>query len=192
MKIMYISEDGKKFETEKDCRNYEENLKREKIIAIQKTMIELDEKIWKKYYPNDNIEESKPELHVANIWLRNDIVHILVDENIDTIEAQKDILSIIEDTAYHKEILEKYILMDSILKEVKIRKDYKSAFAKVKDGSDIAHEINYTFGKSDLKQLAKLHKSNKCRKKIEDLLTCCNFHYACGKFLKKEYSEFLE
>ena len=188
----YISEDGKKFETEKACREHEENIKRERIIAIQKTMCELDEKIWEKYYPNDNEEESKPELHTAYIWLRNDIVHILADDEIDTTEAEKDILSMIEDTKYHKEILSKYVLMDSIMEEVKIRKDYQSAFSKVESGSDLAHDVSYTFGKSDLKQLARLHKSNKCRRKIEELLTACNFHYECGKFANKDYAEFLE
>lgn len=36
-----------------------------------------------------------------------------------------------------------------------------------------------------------LHKANKCRKKIEDLLTDCNFHYESAKFHNKDYAEFL-
>ena len=189
--IRYIAQDGKKFETERECLEHESAVKRNEIENMQKTMCELDEKIWNKYYPQDSTEE-KPGLHTAYIWLRNDIVHILADNDIDTMEAEKEILAMIKETKYSKEILTEYIKWGSIKNEVEIRVDYQAAFKKVKSGSSLSHEINYTLGKNDLKQLAKLHKSNRCRKKIEDLLTDCNFHYECSKFANREYEEFLQ
>jgi len=39
--------------------------------------------------------------------------------------------------------------------------------------------------------LTKLHKSKKFGKKIEDLLTDCNFHYECELMSSKDYSKWL-
>lgn len=188
--VTYYAEDNKTFGTEKERREYEKKLRKVKMMKIQKAMCDLDGRIWKKYYPDEDTKISQPELHTACIWLRNDIVHILTDGDIGRSKAREDILAIIKAEEYGEEIL-KYIRMDNILEEVKIRTDYLSAFQKVECGSDLAGDIGYCLGKKDLYQLAKLHKSNKYRKKIEDLLTACNFHHECGKFVNKEYEGFL-
>lgn len=58
-------------------------------------MLELDEKIWKKFYPDDK-EDSKPELHTAYLWLKSDIVHILTDEAFDTETVENEIMAMIK------------------------------------------------------------------------------------------------
>ena len=190
-RIIYVAYDGKVFESEEKCIEYEEIKKRVVREAIQKTMLDLDAAIWKKYYPNNKNVEC-PKLHIAGTWLRNDIVTILSDENNDLEKTLKDIWAMIRATKYHSEILTEYVRTEEVLAEVKIRRDFKAAFDNVKYGSDLAHEVGYTLSEYDLKKLALLHKSNKCRKKIESLLTACNYHGDCSKFRKKEYEDFLE
>ena len=190
MVIKYFSNDGKSFETREACEEYEQKLKKERVVSVQNAMVALDEQIWEKYYPSSE-EGSKPGLHVAYIWLKNDIVHILSDKAIDAEEAGKDILSMIKSSEYGEEILARYISMSAVMEEVGIRKDFLSAFMTIKDVSRLANKLGYALGESDLEQLARLHKSNRCRKRIERLLTVCNFHCECGKFIRKEYDEFI-
>ena len=191
-KITFIADDGKEFETEKECSDYEHKKRKEKAAAITQTIWDLDTAIWHAYYPDIRTEDEEPRLNIAYMWLKQDIVHILSDKTIDMETAKEDILTRIKATAYHEAILSRYIHMDEIMKEVEIRRDYLTALKAAKSGGDVSNEIRYTLGKRDLEQLAKLHKSGKCRKKIEDLLTDCNFHYECGKFRNKEYDEFLD
>ena len=76
--------------------------------------------------------------------------------------------------------------------EKEIRENWESALEQVKDGTDLSSKIGYGFSDKDITELAKLHKANKFREKIEDLLTDCNFHYECGQFANGEYEEFLK
>ena len=52
--------------------------------------------------------------------------------------------------------------------------------------------LNMDFLKSDLSELAKLHKANHFRAKIEDLLTTDNFHTDCDNFVKENYDLYIE
>ena len=185
----YIADDGKRFANQEECKEYEKQQKEQKRKAIQQTMCDLDEKIWSHFYPNFKSEDS-PSLHTAGIWLRNDIVSVLSDTKIDMEIAKNTILSMINDTKYATDILDHEVKMVFIMKEVEVRRDFLSALKNVKDGSDLTSIIGYSLGDNDIKQLALLHKSNKCRRKIEDLLTACNFHYECGTFANKDYAEF--
>ena len=76
--------------------------------------------------------------------------------------------------------------------EDEIREDWESALEQVKNGTDLSSIIGWAFSDEDITELAKLHKNNICREKIEDLLEDCNFHYECGKFANEEYDEFLK
>lgn len=75
---------------------------------------------------------------------------------------------------------------------MEIRRDYHTALKKVKVGGELAPLLKWRFSKEDLKKLAALHKANKCRRKIENLLTDCNFHAEVGKFTAGKYEEFLK
>ncbi len=191
-KVIFIADDGKEFETEKECWDYEHKKRKEKAAAIEQTIWDLDTAIWNAYYPDSETEDEETRLDIAHIWLKRDIIYILSDETIDMETAKEDILTRIKATAYHEEILSRYIHMDKIMKEVEIRRDYLTALKAAKSGSDVSSKIGYALGQRDLEQLAKLHKSRKCRKKIEELLTSCKFRYECSKFCNKEYDEFLD
>lgn len=193
-KVTYIAEDGKEFGTTEECIAYEgsvmESARKKHLEAVQKSMQNLDDMIWRHYYPEDT-DDSKPEPHVACIWLMADITHILSDDTIDAGKAELDIVARIREDECGEEILSEYVDMKQAKKEAAVRRDYQSAFATVKHGGDLGGILRYSFAKRDIYRLAKLHKSNKCRRKIEELLTACNFHYECGKFASGDYAEFL-
>lgn len=101
------------------------------------------------------------------------------------------IISIINETDCSSEILN-LINVNKIREEAEIRRDWLSALQKVRVGNELSGKIRYNLSSVDLKKLALLHQANKCRKKIENLLTDCNFHYEAGQFAKRQYEEFLE
>lgn len=70
-----------------------------------------------------------------------------------------------------------------------IRRDFAGALRKVRRGTDLSYKLGFAFSNRDLKALTKLHKSNKFRKKIEDLLGDCNFHTECGLMAERNYQE---
>lgn len=76
--------------------------------------------------------------------------------------------------------------------EDEVRADWETALEQVECGTDLSSVIGWAFSTNDITELAKLHKANKFREKIEDLLTDCNFHYECGQFANGEYDEFLK
>lgn len=81
---------------------------------------------------------------------------------------------------------------DFNMTEDEVRADWETALEQTNRGTDLSRVIDYGFTKNDITELAKLHKANKFREKIEDLLTDCNFHYECGQFMMGEYEEFFE
>lgn len=78
-----------------------------------------------------------------------------------------------------------------IKREAEIRSDWAAALRSVKDGSDLSADIRYGFSELDLSILAKLHKRNHFRTKIEDLLEDCNFHVECSDFSEGNYSKYI-
>ena len=106
-------------------------------------------------------------------------------------ESKDEIISTIKANPYGDKILQDYLNFDKLERNVEIRNDFLAALKSVKRGSELSGPLDWSFSKRDLTELAKLHKANKCRKKIEDLLTDCNFHYESAKFHNKDYTEFL-
>lgn len=188
--VKYIAEDGKKFFDANECLAYESNKKFEDTIKMKKEMIRLDDFLWTKYV-GEYTGDTYPRIHDVDLWLKADIESILMRCDKFLADTKDKIVSEIESRQYGKEIL-MIVNMDSILETVLIRKDFKTAFSKVKKGSELSRKLNWSFSKRDLKELAKLHKSNKCRRKIEELLTDCNFHKECVQFVRKEYDEYLK
>jgi hypothetical protein len=74
-------------------------------------------------------------------------------------------------------------------KSAAIRHDWPAAFRKVKNGYELSGAIGCAFYKDDLRTFIKLHKANKFRKKIEDLLEDCNYHSFCGYLSAREYDK---
>lgn len=190
--VLYIADDGKEFDNELDCKAYDDKLKTDKICNIQSAIYEIDKEIWLKYYPEKGLGKEPSNLGVAYIWLESTISCILADERFDFDTTLEDIKSIISKSPYADEILTNYISMEDTVNRGKVKRDFYSALQSVKKGDELSGVLHYSFSDKDISKLAKLHKANKCRKKIEDLLTNCNFHYECGKFKNKEYDEFLD
>lgn len=185
--MKYLADDGTIFEKENDCREYEESLKKKKNEEILEEMKELDLRIWRTFHPED-ISTDEPPLVLAPIWLKSDICSILIDfEN-----SKETILEMIHDSKYEKEILDKYLKWKDIEKNVEVRKDFTTAFKNVKYGTDLSKILEYAFNKRDLKNLATLHKKNKCRRKIEELLSDCNYHHVIADFHDKNYDKYLK
>ena len=142
--------------------------------------------LWKRYWPETTYQTpaGRIECHVAA-----DIEGIaLSSENPEeTLERfRKEILAL-EDGG---KIL--YALnWTNIEKSFAIRRDFASALRNVKEGRKLAPDLGWSFYDRDIVELAKLHKAGKFRKKIEDLLEDCNFHYECGLLAAKEYDELL-
>ena len=63
-----------------------------------------------------------------------------------------------------------------LLTEKEIREDWDAALNSPMEYSEIAHAIKWGFDCDDMQSLMELHKQNKHRQKIEDLLEDCNFH----------------
>lgn len=59
----------------------------------------------------------------------------------------------------------------------------------MKEGGDLSDKIDFSFYKKDLLELTKLHKANRFRKKIEDLLDDCNYHSLSSCLGRKDYDE---
>lgn len=190
-KTIYVAFDGWQFTNEDDCREYEQQLKemadadaRARKKSVLEKAIALDELIWKKYHP-DYDGSNRPSENQVITYLRNDIESIMVEVS----GSEKIIQTIIRGVSCGSEILA-MLDWEKIQDNVNIRLNFHEALKSVKHGSDLAGRLDYSFSRLDVLHLAELHKSNKCRKKIEDLLTCCNFRYESGKFKKHEYDEF--
>ena len=125
------------------------------------------------------------------MWLESDIGSVLKwSDNLN--EAFDDVKEfVLNVTIMGKEISDK-INWSHIYRAAEIRHDWATALRGVKNGTALSSSIDWSFSSEDIRALAKLHKSNKFRQKIEDLLEDCNFHYECGKFADKKYDEFLE
>lgn len=182
----YISEDGKNFASEQECSKYEKEQKKKENIAILEEVKRLDLELWNKYFKDSDAEG--PELKVAYIWLRTDIVQIILasEEKPGLNEIKEHILK----SKYGKKIAEE-LRFDKIEEEINVRSDWSNALKNVKEGTELSHKIGCGLSSSDLKQLATLHKTKKYRKKIEELLTDCNFHAECNDFYNGNYDKYI-
>ena len=105
-KISYISDDGLEFESEKECLNYEQKKKKEKVRLILEEIKNLDLEIWKKYHPDYN-DENEPILEQAPSWLSTDIESILTEFP----DSEEEVLAMIQKSRYGEESFQKYINM---------------------------------------------------------------------------------
>lgn len=76
-------------------------------------------------------------------------------------------------------------------KSADVRKDFKAALSKVEDGYELSEVIHWSLSSADLRNLARLHKDNVFREKIEELLEDCNFHKEIADFCNGRYEDYL-
>ena len=77
-------------------------------------------------------------------------------------------------------------------RSAEVRKDWRKALRSVKCGESLSGAIGYGFFRSDIATLARLHKANRFRRKIEDLLSDCNFHTESADFADGRYEKYLQ
>ncbi len=156
------------------------------------TMVLLEDCIWNHFYPKSPDapvkDPSQPNEGNVGMWMNADIAHILSDPKFSRDMAEDYIRKLIDWTMFSDEIY-KEIRWDNILEQVAIRRDFASALKSVKKGTDLSEKLGWAFSNNDLRQLMELHRKNKFRRKIEDLLEDCNFHYECGMLSERRYDE---
>ena len=157
-----------------------------KYVAVKDT----DERLWKYFYPKWDKEYTPPE--EPHLWLlgfHSDAVFMLTDPGLnDMVDAQAEIERYID--SYRGLIvgdLREFVGWDKILEEAELRKNIADALRASRNGSDLSGRLGYCFYRFDCDRLFKLHKSGKYRKKIEDLLEDCNYHWLSGLLARKDY-----
>ncbi len=160
----------------------------ENTPKLQEEINRLDMIIGKKYL-NDGSPIPKEHLNIAYMWLDSDITEAL-SQSEDINESFDEICEILKKSPMYNDINE-IINLALIYKRAEIKRDFATALRNVKNGRELSYPLQWAFSKRDLTNLAKLHKSNKFRKKIEDLLTDCNFHEECSLMSSHNYSKWL-
>jgi hypothetical protein len=138
----------------------------------------------KEFYGTEDIDFAKgnPIVH-----MEADVESVLFKaENMDETVA-KIYLTAVKAGATTEALTEVEKMINKSKKSAAIRHDWPAAFRKVKNGRELSSVVNWGFYKDDLRTFLKLHKANRFRKKIEDLLTDCNYHTFCGYLSVGEY-----
>ncbi len=163
----------------------------------------LDNAIWKRFHPEDG-KEYEIDANVVFSFLESDLISVLIDKDIDTDEAEtfmrEEFLKEYElfkkkfptetKEAFMKRISNRY--WKNIKAEIDNHRDWSAAFKSVKDGADLSGPVRDSFYQSDLYEFVRLHKANRFRKKIEELLTDCNYHGESGMLSSGMYDECLK
>lgn len=142
-------------------------------------------KLWELYWNDeDNTECEKrldevKEQYRLNIWLEADIKAALKKSNLEALDKIKEVIKGLPK-----------INIDNCIRDAEIRLDFAAALRNCKKGTELSGKLDYGFGPDDLMSLMQLHKANKFRAKIENLLTDCNFHSECSLLSSKEYNKF--
>ena len=170
---------------------------REVTTYIAKDSTRFEQSAWdtllalcKKYLPDAELSESsaKPDYLAVDLWYRTVLVSIVLCS--PSKPSLEDLMAEILETEYGRRILD-MISLPKIEQEITVRGDWAGALRKAAHGSDLSASLLYGLGEYDLKMLAILHRAGRFCKKIEELLTDCNFHKECGDFMNKRYAEYL-
>lgn len=155
----------------------------QKIEDVKKLIISL----WTQYCDDTQYEEADERLKEATdlsylyVWLEADVSQILISNMSDKDEIRNKIMNVCPDFNF-----------DKCVTNASIRRDFATALRNVKNGWDLSDKIGYSFSTLDLMNLLELHKQNKFRRKIEELLEDCNFHAECGLLSDKKYKKYEE
>ena len=123
-------------------------------------------------------------LHVANTYLEADVAAALKHAE-DIEKTRQEIENLLNASPLSN--IGDLVHLDRLYNDAIIRRDFANALKDVKSGTELSSPLGYGFSNDDILELAKLHKKNRFRKKIEDLLEDCNFHAECGWLSNGEY-----
>ena len=142
-------------------------------LELQKEIIRLLSLIRKNYLGDDSpIPEEK--LPIAYMYLQEDISSSLaLSDNI--FKRKAEIENLLKNSFAYDRIC-KLVSLDSAFRKAIVRKDFEGALSTVSHGSTILYLLGYSLSENDIRTLTKLHKSNRYRRKIEELLMDYGFH----------------
>lgn len=140
------------------------------------------------FSPQGILDHDRPKDYVMEIYFKDDIEYaVYIAKNMQAAAAWiKELIQ----TSSMKEELSKNIHVEEAIKAAYIRRDFHNALLNVEQGCELSAVLGYGFSGKDLMTLADLHKSNKCRRKIEELLTDCNFHTQAVHMANGNYDVF--
>ncbi len=161
-----------------------------KIEKIYGEITRLNQVISEKYL-NDSHPLKPDNFELIPVWFMDDVEKIfMMSDNSEQIKDE--IIALLKASEFYDEIIDIMrgweMSINTIYEGAMIRKDFYSALKSAKKGTDLSHPLRYAFSDRDICNLAKIHKRGRFRRKIEDLLTDCNFHAECGLMYKGDYS----
>lgn len=174
-----------------------EAYQKEKAILDKAELIKEKYSLYSKVYFNDSDDEIELLLNAMEVddearfiyHLQNEFDVILKNktpkERLETIEEIKELFK------------EAFTLTDENFQPAMTRLHITDNWEKAMRGMQVeklGKDLNYSFTDDELKELAQLHKTTNKRivkKRIEELLTYCNFHYESGEFHDGDYERFL-
>ena len=177
--------------------NVIEAYQKEKAILKKAELIKEKYSLYSKVYFNDSDDEIESLLNAMEIddearfiyHLQNEFDVILKNktpkERLETIEEIKELFK------------DAFVLTDKNFQSAMNRLHITDNWEKALSGMQVekmAKDLQYSFCPADLKDLATIHKTTTKRivkKRIEDLLTYCNFHSESGEFHDGNYEQFL-
>jgi hypothetical protein len=196
MKSVEISKKIGQLEAEKakleeelfDALKVEEEERKKNLLDNSRAFIY---KLWELYWKGEDNTEAQEKLDkclteyrepqlALNLWIEADVKAALKKTELDASEEIKKLI-----TEYSVECN-----FDKCIEDAEVRLDFASYLRNVNNTSELAHKLSYGFDSDDLMELMKLHKGNKFRKKIENLLTGCNYHSESALLSEKKYDEF--
>lgn len=156
---------------------------------LLRSVFQASQEIGKRFYGSTWPMRNDLNIYQALNDLQADIAGAL--ERADDMQAARDVIDEIIDHTDNPAVLRQYVSIDAAWRDAEIRRDWASALRAVKHGEDLSHDIDWAFSPRDIKNLAKLHKANRFRKKIENLLDDCNFHTEASLMSSYQYDKLL-
>ena len=156
---------------------------------LLRSVFQASQEIEKRFYRSTWPMRNDLNLNQALNVLQVDIAGAL--ERADDMQAARDVIDEIIDHTDNPAVIRQYVSIDAAWRDAEIRRDWASALRAVKHGEDLSHDIDWAFSPRDIKNLAKLHKANRFRKKIENLLDDCNFHTEAALMSSHQYDKLL-
>lgn len=157
----------------------------ELIRSVFQASQEIEKRFYRSTWPMRNDLNVNQALNVLQV----DIAGAL--ERAEDMQAAREMIEEIIDHTDNPAVIRQYVSIDAAWRDAEIRRDWASALRAVRHGEDLSHDIDWAFSKRDIKNLAKLHKANRFRKKIEDLLEDCNFHTEAALMSSHQYDKLL-
>ena len=179
-------------------RDEMEKLKREKTVS---KILAVETELYNHYVPEESRKDfnypvwQKDNPYYAVMILESTIELIFTDYDVTIEEIKNLVKSLIKKNGLSGQLTDLRFnpntRIESIKKTADIRKDWAGALRNVKKGTQLSSKIDYAFSEKDISELAKLHKKNHFRKKIEDLLEDCNFHTEYSDFSSGIYDNYI-